>query len=322
MSSTSYAVETRLPGYFSPEFVNSEPIEVSVEGLIPQPAPGVMDLSETPTIVISDARILQESENDGSREFAGRFLDRHGFVLLSHKSSVDDWDSGFFPQGDLTKMANPPSGENQIATRYMAEIEELIREELLPHANLEIEQTPGVLRRGEGTPNPSYGNVIHNDHGLRAIDYEESIAAFTSDSIASFWRQKFNLSEVLGFTTLNFWRIVHMDEPLMHWPLAVLDSSSIDHADCLPTGLADYAPTGRLVPQLSLRYNSAHRWYYYPRMTTDEVLVLRMFHCFKDEDRVGFPVSYHCAFELPNTPVNAASRQSCEHRVRIWSLQH
>ena len=316
------AVETKLNGFFSPDFSSDELTVIDVTGQ--KPVKGMLVGDQVPTVTIHDGRELQENANDGNDDFEARFFAEHGFVLLPHASSVENWDSGMFPPTDGLDIGDrkytPPEGENQVATRYLPEVDHLVRDVLLPGERLEIDQPPGVLRRGPDTPNPFFGHTVHNDYGLTDVDFEENSAAFGSDEFAEDWRRRFDSDRVRGFMIINFWRTVHMSEPLMHVPLAVLDGSSVDLDDCVSTGLSGFSPTGRVTNQLSLRYNNDQRWYYYPRMKVEEVLALKLFHFFKDDDERRFKLSYHSAFENPLTPADAEERQSCEHRVSVWFL--
>lgn len=316
------AVETKLAGYFSPDYSSDELTVIDVTGQTP--VEGMMPADRVPPVIIGDGRLLQDQENDGSTDFEAKFFANHGFVLLPHKSSVDDWDSGMFPPTDGLNVGGrkytPPSGENQVVTRYVPEIDEIVRNVLLPGERIEIDQPPGVLRRGPNTPNPFFGITIHNDYGLNDRDFEENSAAFGSLEMAQSWRKRFDSERVRGFMIVNFWRTVHMSEPLMHVPLAILDGSSVELDDCVSTGLKGFSPTGRITNQLSLRYNPDQRWFYYPRMTVDEVLALKLFHYFKDDREQRFKLSYHSAFENPHAPSDAEERQSCEHRISIWIL--
>ena len=82
-----------------------------------------------------------------------------------------------------------------------------------------------------------------------------------------------------------------------------------------------HTPSGKPTNQLALRYGEGQRWYYYPEMTPDEVLVFKQFQCSKDDPEPPLASCFHSAFELPDTPADADERQSCEHRVLIFCLR-
>jgi len=91
--------------------------------------------------------------------------------------------------------------------------------------------------------------------------------------------------------------------------------------DVIPTALTGFLPDGKETSQLSLRFNPAHKWFYYPNMTVDEVLVFKQFECIKgidDLEDATFKTNFHTAVDDPNTPQNCEKRTSCEFRMQIW----
>jgi len=184
-----------------------------------------------------------------------------------------------------------------------------------------IRQPPNVMRRGEGTTTPQYGLGVHSDHGTTADDFQRNVEAFTSPEVGAQWRASFEHEQVEEFVALDFWRTTNMAGPLKHMPLALCDPTSIDHADIIPTALEGIAPGGALTYHVSLAHNSDQRWYYYPDMTPDEVLVFKLFQLRKDEPSQPYSACFHTAFEDPTAPDDAPPRQSCEHRVSVLLLR-
>lgn len=313
---------TCLNGLFKPGFTSDHKIVIDVKGQ--RPTPGVYPFGEGPSIAMLNGRELQASEDDGRTDFHSRFFKKHGFVLLQHESKVQNWDSGAIGAtaaiGDHSVKTQADA--NEIEEHYLPEVEDIIRNTLLPTKQIVIQQAPMLLRRGDGTANPFYGQVVHNDYGLTADDFEENVAAFAAEKDARGWRDLFEKDEVSGFMLINFWRTVHMENPLQHFPLGVLDASSVHRDDIISTGLEGFTMSGRITNQLSLRYNENQRWYYYPRMTTNEVLVLKLFECNKDDDGTAVYNSYHSAFEEPFPEGDIERRQSCEHRVSVFQLRN
>ena len=298
-------VDARLNSLFESGFVTEDRVLMDAKGV--EATPGV--LPEPPAVTIRDGRELQSrAQEDVSFTEAG-FFDKHSFVLLDHVSAVQNWDpdSAVAPE------------DTEISTIYYPEITTIIRERLLPGYRLEIPQVPYLLRRGPETPNPFYGTVVHQDYGLSADDYEENVAAYGTDEAAAAWRKQYDRDEVSGFLVINFWRTVYMDEPLRHLPLTICDPYSVDPGDVLSTGLLNFTPTGRPSNQLGMRYNPEQRWYYYPEMTTGDVLAFKNFQCWKD----GPPTlrtCFHSAFDEPDPPEQASERQSCEYRIGVYFL--
>lgn len=302
---TSGFIETRLSGLFQPDFVAKDRVLTDLGGAVE----GMLAPDATPAMRIHDGRRLQ-SEASGQPSFSeAGFFEDHGFVLLHHESAVEDWE------------ADPaaPSPDSDVVRTYMPEIEALVRSRLLPGRRIELYQAP-PLRRGPGTANPFYGAGVHQDYGLTADDYQESLDAFTTPEIARGWRQRYDQDDVEGFLVINFWRPVYMKGPLQHMPLGVCDPHSVPLEDLVPLGLVDFAPTGKPTNQLALRQNPEHEWYYYPGMTVDEVLAFKNFQCAKSDREPALAACFHSAFEEPGTPPDVEERQSCEHRVSIFFL--
>ena len=315
---------THLNGLFEPGFMSDS--KVVIEVTKQQWTPGTFRSGSEPRVNIFDGRELQAEDDDSASNFPSRFFKQHGFVLLHHDSKVKDWDSGAFPATDSLgdKSKNPSNSQesvNEIALHYLPEVDHIIRNILLPGENVEIQQYSGLLRRGKNSANPFFGQVVHNDYGITADDYQENAAAFGTPETGKAWRDRYESDDVRGFMMINFWRTVHMRQPLQHMPLAVLDASTVEPNDLVLSGLKGFTFTGRVTTQLSLRYNEDQRWYYYPRMTTSEVLVLNLFEFHKDSAGSKVYNSYHSAFEEPHPSGEVEERQSCEHRVNVFLLK-
>jgi hypothetical protein len=279
----------QLNGLFPPDFVTQGRFSAAVG----TPPPGVRSF---PPIEIRDARALQ-----AGAESEAAFFDAHGFVLLPHATRVRDWDK-------------------DVASLYLPEIQEIIRERLLPGRRIEVQQGPFLLRRGRGTATPFYANGVHQDHGLTPDDYAENVGAFAGAEAANWWRTRFDRDVVAGFMAIDFWRVTNMAEPLRHMPLALCDPTSVAPDDVIPTTLTGIAPEGRESHHLSLRFNAGQLWYHYPRMTGDELLAFKIFQCAKQGES-PFASCFHSAFADPETPPDAEHRQSCEHRVGVLLLK-
>ena len=64
-----------------------------------------------------------------------------------------------------------------------------------------------------------------------------------------------------------------------------------------------------------MKYNPDHRWFYVPRMTADEILLLKCFDS-KTDGRARF--APHSAFADPTTPPDAPPRESIELRTLVF----
>ena len=311
-------VEAELHGLFAPDFsvpASSGRLVIDVgcyeltDGMLPPTSMSIHDARQRQATAARDASFLESA-----------FFKEHGFILLHHESAVRDWDSGSVVDPSRGGSGAVPAATNDIANIYLPEMDALIRTRLLPGVGIEIQQPPALLRRGPGTANPYYGLAVHNDYGLTADDYQDNLEAFGTPEAAQGWRDRYEQDDVRGYLTINFWRTVYMDEPLRHMPLAVCEPRSISADDLVPSGLANFTSTGKVSNQQNLRYSPGHRWHYYPRMTSDEVLAFKNFQCMKSDAAPVLHSCFHTAFAEPGASPHVQKRQSCEHRVGVFFL--
>jgi hypothetical protein len=105
---------------------------------------------------------------------------------------------------------------------------------------------------------------------------------------------------------INVWKPIR--GPVRGAPLAVCDARTIAPGDLVATDLRYRDRTGEVY---SMRFNSAHRWFYYPAMRADEAMLLKCFD--SDAGRARFTA--HGAFDDPATPPDAPPRESIEVRT-------
>jgi hypothetical protein len=110
---------------------------------------------------------------------------------------------------------------------------------------------------------------------------------------------------------LNTWRNIS-ERPIQQDTLAVCDETSVVKPDDYIS--SDFYGKDNSGKQLRMasRNASKHRWYYYPRMTRDEVLVFKMYD--SDTRREGRSC-FHTAFTDPTAAVDAPARESIEVRA-------
>jgi hypothetical protein len=106
--------------------------------------------------------------------------------------------------------------------------------------------------------------------------------------------------------------VINVWKPIRHAvqdaPLAVCDARTIRPDDLVPTDLRYRDRTGEVY---SLRFNPAHRWYYFQHMQVDEAMLLKCF----DSDHTCARFTAHSAFDDPTAPPNALARESIEVRT-------
>lgn len=100
-----------------------------------------------------------------------------------------------------------------------------------------------------------------------------------------------------------------MNETLQHMPIAVCQPS-VTSEDLIPTRALDIT--------LLLRHNPEQKWFWYPHMKPDEMLVFKTFDCQKDAKDVSvYRNVFHLSFEDPDAYDDCQPRQSINHRPRI-----
>jgi hypothetical protein len=194
-----------------------------------------------------------------------------------------------------------------------------VRERLLPGRKVEIAPAP-LARRGRGTAMSFYAEGVHSDGGLGLQDHVHNIDAFAGGEAARRWRERYACDDVEGLVWLNFWRTTNMTGALEHMPLALCDPISLDRRDLVRTAMTGLAAQGRETHHLALRFNADQRWFYYPRMKCDELIVFTLAEVWKTCSPVRN--CFHTAFRKPVSPPDVEERQSCELRVSVLVLRN
>lgn len=149
------------------------------------------------------------------------------------------------------------------------------------------------------------------------------------------------------YQIINVWRPI--ENPATDYPLAVIDWRSTTPADFIPVDLmypkradsamdddddrgkevlpdeSSYDSTEGYEPRgetMSVAPNTQHKFWYYKDMTPDEVMFLKCYDSFGDDQpmgRKGLAVrTPHTAFVDPQTPEDAPGRQSIEVRCLVF----
>ncbi|MFF7710552.1 CmcJ/NvfI family oxidoreductase [Pseudomonas sp. NPDC007930] len=111
------------------------------------------------------------------------------------------------------------------------------------------------------------------------------------------------------FAIINVWRPI--GAPVYSTPLALCDAQTVRPEDLVASDLVYPDKVGET---FSFRANPAHRWYYYPRLRPEEVLLLKI----HDSHEGGARLTAHTAFDDPATPASAPPRRSIEVRALVF----
>jgi len=108
----------------------------------------------------------------------------------------------------------------------------------------------------------------------------------------------------------NFWK--PLKRRVEEKPLAMCEVTSATQDDMIKMSLRYRERTGEI---FVMRHSPAHRWWYFPQMTPENVLLLKTYES-ETDGRACF--LGHSAFEDPNTPPDALVRESIEIRTMAF----
>ncbi len=127
------------------------------------------------------------------------------------------------------------------------------------------------------------------------------------------------------FAIINVWRNI-ADTPVAVHPLALCDGQRVDPHDLV---VFEIHYQDRVGENYFARHSAAHLWYYYPKMTRAEALLIKQWDSagalaqsngkISDAADVNAPCtfSFHSAFEDPAAPADAPDRWSIEVRCMV-----
>jgi hypothetical protein len=221
------------------------------------------------------------------RPLNGRLsLDKQGFLLLRHETKVAD----LYDEAALQSI-------------YYPELEQLLIDVTGAKKAVVFDHTfrsqRSAQERARGLREPV--RRVHNDY--TATSGPQRVRDLLDHDEAEERLRK-------RFAEVNVWRPIH--GPVEEIPLAVCDASSISEADLIPT---DLIYRDRLGEIYNFSYGPSHRWFYFPRMQGNEVVLIKGYDSAED-GRARFTA--HSAFDDPTTPPNARPRESIEARALVF----
>ncbi|SMF12979.1 hypothetical protein SAMN06265365_105174 [Tistlia consotensis] len=239
-------------------------------------APQMLFDSERHVVPVHDMRPLEGALS----------LDREGFELLRHRSAVADL-----------------YDDEAIESRYKPEIEDLLKGATGADRVVVFD----VTRRSDD------GTGARNRDGLRGpasrvhVDYTEASGPQRVRDILGEAEAARLAESGARIVQVNVWRPIR--GPVERSPLALADAGTVRPRELVAT---DQIFPDRVGEIYHLSYAPTQRWYFAPRMTPDEVLLIKGWDSL-DDGRARF--TPHSAVELPDTPAAAAPRESIEVRT-------
>ena len=215
-------------------------------------------------------------------------LDTNGFVLAPHR----------------TRVANFHDAA-QITQTYYAEIKALIK--ALTHAD-DVVILHHVIRTEDTSGfNTAYARFVHCDFSAaRARDISRELMVQSGICTAT-------EAEQYDFAWYNTWQPI--DREVQRNPLTLLDARTMEKED-----LVEYTFGGSGIFEVASMpfYSSKHRHYYFPRMQTDELIVIKQL----DSRRGRTSQCPHTSFDDTTSPPDALPRHSIEVRMMCVFARH
>ena len=271
-------------------------------------------------VTVYDARAKEIEEGLSKADF----FEKYGFVILDAKSAMtaEDWEASDRDIMAILKEFNTRdldggsaynkridafrNAETPVKRIYAEEVKELLQS-IVPRAKTIMPPAKGIRRTIGGGIVRGAVKSVHNDYGLIFDEVVERNPYFDFDKQRKIY-DEMNADE---FMLVNFWRpIKPMSTALRSAPLCFLDASTLSKDDFV---LVDTGPSGL---STNLKENPNHKFYFYPDMTVDEVVVFKQFHRVRNETIARMPV-FHTAFPDPAADDNTEGRVSFEYRVSL-----
>ncbi len=233
---------------------------------------------EPHTVPISDMRQIAETLS----------VDKEGFELLNHTTAVDDLHD-----------------DDAIESVYYPEIEALLGRKFDANQVIVFD----VTRRSDGVVGAKNPDGLRGPATRVHVDYTVKSGPQRVKDILGEDKAARLMAAGARVFEINVWRPIR--GPVERSPLALADASSVRQDDLIAT---DQVFPDRVGEIYNLAYAPAQRWFYAPQMNKDEVLLIKSWDSLED-DRARF--TPHGAFNLPETPEDAPTRESIEVRTLV-----
>jgi hypothetical protein len=215
-------------------------------------------------------------------------LDREGFELLHHRSTVQD----FYDEDELRRVYYPET-ERAIAAATGASrvfvFDHTVRRRIY-----------GANDRVVGLPRQPVPRV-HVDQTEKSGP--QRVRDLMGDEAEALLRGRVQV--------VNLWRPIR--GPLRDAPLAMADARTVAPEDLVGSSLI-YAD--RVGETYAVKFNPAQQWFFVPDMQPDEALLLKCYDSATD-GRARF--APHTAFEDPTPKAYVPPRESIEMRALVFS---
>ncbi|MBV8779459.1 MAG: methyltransferase [Alphaproteobacteria bacterium] len=217
------------------------------------------------------------------RRHLGEFeIDQNGFVFVPHATKVAD----FYDADEVRRVYYPEMEaliKREAGARRVVVFDHTLRTQ--DQAQRESKQIRDVVRR------------VHNDYTESSA--RKRVRDLMGDEAEDLLKGHFAIVQT--------WRPIRL--PVESWPLAIADARTLDPKSMVVT---ERRYQDRVGQTMAITWDPNHRWYWFPQMRRDEILVFKVF----DSETDGCSRwTAHTAFDDPTSPPNPRFRESIEIRT-------
>jgi hypothetical protein len=211
-------------------------------------------------------------------------LDKQGFVLLHHQTAV----SNFYDEEQIKSIYYPE------CERVMQQATGAARVVAFDH----IVRNAAMSAKGNAIKVPA--KRVHNDY--TAWSAPQRVRDLMGDEAEDLLKHRFAIN--------NLWRPIA--GPVLESPLTLCDAESLSEENLIASDLKYPDRTGETY---AITYNPGQRYYYFPKMQADEVVLIR---CYDSALAGAHRFSAHTGFDDPTTLPEAPPRESFEVRMLVF----
>ena len=224
--------------------------------------------------------------HDGRSAIDQIHLDRQGFAFMEYATAVED----FYDDEEVTGTYYPEM-ERLVATATGAD-----KVVIFDHT---IRSDDPLVQQARQVRQPVLN--LHNDFTIRSAEQRvrDLLPAAEADA---------RLKKRYG--SVNIWRPI--SGPVVNKHLVICEYDSIEDRDLIA---AERHYGDRIGGVYNLAHNPGQRWYYFPNMMREEVVLLKCFDSLADGTARW---TCHGSFDDPSAPADAPPRQSIEIRTLMF----
>ncbi|KAJ4993130.1 hypothetical protein SVAN01_01482 [Stagonosporopsis vannaccii] len=213
-------------------------------------------------------------------------LDKNGFALHSFETQYSDWED-----------------EKSVRSKFYPEVVEFLKRELGAQRVLVFDHTirtesnaKKALTDEQNTSQRSPVMLVHCDYTAESGPLR--VQQLLGDEAENLLKRR------VAF--INVWKPIN--RAVEERPLAMCDVQSCEDSDFFKLHLRYRDRNGE---NYVMKYSPKHKWYYFPKMTPEQIILLKTFDSSPNVARfVG-----HTAFKDPTSPPDAPLRESVEIRT-------